>query len=154
MISNHTPNSSAIRPAVTEILTLWNICTCARAHVQMHTTHDLWDMHCYMSSNHTPNFVKSVQLFLSYSLAGHFDTPHAALATGQPPPPQMCSMWFHSIFMEWVYSTVKTAWSSDVQFPRYKLFKSVTGRPAGRPLILRFVSYLRKNFASRFALRS
>ena len=34
-----------------------NCCTCARAHVHMHTTHDLWDKHRNIGSSHTLNLV-------------------------------------------------------------------------------------------------
>ena len=44
-----------------------------------------------------------------------------------------------------LYPTSKTTWNSDVYFWMFKLFKSVTCRPA--PLMLRFVRYFIKNFA-------
>ena len=52
----------------------------------MHTTHDPWDMHRYMSPSHTPNLV-IIGPAIPDSLSGHFDTLHAARATRQPDLP-------------------------------------------------------------------
>ena len=55
LVSNRTPDFSAIRPAIPEIR---NTGASARVHMQMHTAHDLRDMmHRYLIPNHTPNLV-------------------------------------------------------------------------------------------------
>ena len=74
------------RPAVPE--TPGNICTCARAHVQMHNTNDLWDMHRYMVSNHTPHLVTIGPAISELWLSGPFR--HPSRGTRYPPgrPPK------------------------------------------------------------------
>ena len=44
-------------------------------------------MHRYMGSNNTPNLGTISQAISGYSLAGNFDTLHAARATRQADPP-------------------------------------------------------------------
>ena len=63
----------------------------------------------------------------------------------------MIRHWSHARQKGWGYPPKKTACQSGLRFQRYKPLKSVTtaGRPAGRPLILRFLVYI-----SRHSLRA
>ena len=85
-------------------------------------------IHRYMGSNHMTIGPAIPELQLS----GPFW--HPSRGTRYPPgrPPQMSPIWLQSTFIKCIYPTVRTAWSSDVQFQRYKPFKSVTQSP-GRP---------------------
>ena len=59
----------------------------------------------------------------------------------------MIRHWSHARQRGWGYPPKKTACQSGLRFQRYKPLKSVTtaGRPAGRPLILRFLVYISRN---------
>ena len=59
----------------------------------------------------------------------------------------MIRHWSHARQKGWGYPPKKTAYQSGLRFQRYKPLKSVTtaGRPAGRPLILRFLVYISRN---------
>ena len=59
----------------------------------------------------------------------------------------MIRHWSHTRQKGWGYPPKKTACQSGLRFQRYKPLKSVTtaGRPAGRPLILRFLVYISRN---------
>ena len=90
----------------------------------MHTTRDLWDMHRYMGSNHTPNLVTSAQPFLRYSLARELELPNDIPRTRNPGKDRMiigkrnsaatqkgniigqqgCLYHRHSIFTRWSVS--------------------------------------------------
>ena len=94
----------------------------------------------------------SAEPFLSYSIAAKLDTPNAhALPTRVTP--QMSRVHLLPTFIEWTYHSVKTACKSDYSFVDIS-FLIVSPLPAGRPLVLRFVRYLRKNFTSGTALSS
>ena len=79
----------------------------ARAHVQMYPTYNLCDMHQYSVSDYPPNLVAMVEPFLSYSLATHFDALHAARATCQADPPPTNPIRLQSIFIEFIYPSMK-----------------------------------------------
>ena len=94
MFDNHTPSFNAFGPSVPEIkrnpssrsrdVKSWcTCCTCMCAHVQMHPTHDLCDVHRYFVSKHTQSWAKIGRVFLSYSSTANFYTPqrHALTVT-------------------------------------------------------------------------
>ena len=59
----------------------------------------------------------------------------------------MIRHWSHARQKGWGYPPKKTACQSGLRFQRYKPLKSVTtaGRPAGGPLILRFLVYISRS---------
>ena len=68
-VSNHTPNFSAIRPAVSKIQK-WG--TPARMHVQVFATYDLCNMHRCLVSNHMPDLVTIGQPIPELQLSSQF----------------------------------------------------------------------------------
>ena len=59
----------------------------------------------------------------------------------------MIRHWSHARQKGWGYPPKKTDCQSGLRFQRYEPLKSVTtaGRPAGRPLILRFLVFISRN---------
>ena len=61
------------------------------------------------------------------SFATHFDTLRAAMGAARQslPSPQTCLIRFQSTFIESIYPSVESAWQTDGQFRKHKLFKRV-----------------------------